>query len=89
MASAPLRVDPREESQNDEGQHCPQHGRGLPPHPCRTAHCRRQPEAVGSGRQALNVLLLRSLEDRPGPRNPIPVMTPWRTRLRSASGIPA
>ena len=65
MASAPLRVDPREESQNDEGQHCPQHGRGLPPHPCRTAHCRRQPEA-GSGRQALNVLLLRSLEDRPG-----------------------
>jgi hypothetical protein len=58
------RLDPREESQDEEGQHCSQHRRGLSPHPCRTTHRRRQPEA-GGGRQALNVLLRWSLEDRP------------------------
>src|SRR5262245_43613049 len=59
------RVEPREESQDEEGQHRPQQGRGLPPHPYGSAHCRGQPEAGGS-RQALNLLLRLSFKDCPG-----------------------
>ena len=62
---------PREETQDEQGEDGPKHGRGLTPHTRRAAHRRRQPEA-GGGRQTLNLLIRLALEDCPGSKKSHP-----------------